>query len=320
MNVMEIAKNVIECEIEALQKVCDNLEPDFEKIVNDILECNGKVVITGMGKSGHVGKKIAATMSSLGIPSMFLHPAEAMHGDLGVLTREDVVIAISNSGESAEVISILPNMRMIGTKIIAITANKNSTLVRYSETAYILPKFSEACALNLAPTSSTTVTMALGDALAVTVSTYKNFTEKDFGLRHPAGTLGKRLVCRTIDLMKPISYQDNLKEGDLLKEAIIKISKTGLRLMTVINEIGQVIGIITDGQIQRAIEDNRDIYTENIDPLIEREVKYVSYDSMAVDALNIMEKCRLMALPVIKDGKAIGIIEKKLITDFGIIL
>ena len=196
MNIIEEAQNVFDVEIEALNKVRACLDDTFVNILDEIISCKGKVIITGMGKPGHIAKKLAATFSSLGTPSFFLHPAEALHGDLGMVTQDDIVIAISYSGESSEVTRIIPTLKVIGVKLIVITGNKNSTLASYGDIVQIFPNFEEACHMNLAPTSSTTATLVYGDALAVTASIKYGFNESNFGLYHPAGALGKKISTR----------------------------------------------------------------------------------------------------------------------------
>ncbi|ADY55896.1 KpsF/GutQ family protein [Syntrophobotulus glycolicus DSM 8271] len=318
MSKIEIAKRVFDAEISALQKIADNLDETFDRILDLILNCQGKIIIIGMGKSGHVGGKIAATMSSLGVPTIFVHPGEAMHGDLGMIQKQDVVIAISYSGESDEIIKILPNIRIIGAPIIGITNNGNSTLAHNSAIVQVFENLKEACQLGLAPTASTTVAMVYGDALAIAASETINFGKQDFALYHPAGSLGKKLTIRVSDLMKHLMESDTVNEGSLLKQAIIAFSRTGADVVAVVDKTKKLIGIITNGEIERAINMGSDIYKTTIFDMVNRFPVYINSEEMAVDALKIMMEKNIHSIPVVKEERIVGIISKQSILDIGI--
>ena len=232
------AKNIFDKEIEALCKTRDSLGEDFEMIVDLILHCKGKIVLTGMGKPGHIATKIAATLASLGTPSFFMHPGEALHGDLGMVEKKDIVILMSYSGESEEVIRLLPVLAEIGCITIAITGREISTLAQKCRYHYIFPEFEEACYMHLAPTSSTTALLVLGDALALVLSRAKNFTKEDFGLHHPAGALGKKLLVKVKDIMHGGEQNAVVLEGSSLRNAIVEMSQKGLSMVAIVDQEG----------------------------------------------------------------------------------
>ena len=236
MNTLQEGKKVFRIEIEALKKTMDMLDETFLEIVNLIVSCSGKVIITGMGKPGHIAAKIAATFASLGTSSFYLHPAEAMHGDLGMVSKEDVVIAISHSGESDEIIRILPGIKLIGAALVGITGNSNSTLARNADIVQVLPEFNEACHLGLAPTSSTTVALCYGDALAVVASEIYGFRDVDFGKFHPAGALGKKILIKIDDLMAKEERNAMVNVNTTLKDAIVELSKKGLGIVSIVDD------------------------------------------------------------------------------------
>ena len=320
IDILKSGINVFNTEIEAVEKTKNIIGDTFVKIVNKVYNCKGKVIITGMGKPGHIGTKVAATFSSLGISSFFLHPAEAQHGDLGMIQKDDLVIAMSYSGESSEIVKILPNIRKIGAFLIGITANSNSSLKKYSDICEVFPKFDEACHLGLAPTSSTTTYLVYCDAIGVVVSQMKNFKKNDFGLFHPAGSLGKKLIYTVTDLMDSRENNAVVMEHSTLKDAIFEMSEKGLGIITVINKRHEIVGILTDGCIKRAIENNVDIYNEKIDSYIVRDVIYINDDAMAVDALKIMEENNINSMPVLRGNIVVGVIRKIEIKKIGIYL
>ncbi len=318
-NIIDEAKNVFKEEIKVLKLVKESIDDKFVDIINEIKNAKGKVIVTGIGKSGHIAAKISATLSSLGTSSFFLHPAEAMHGDLGMVQKEDVVIAISYSGESEEVLNILPNLTMIGCKIIAISGNENSTLCQYSEIAYIFPKFNEACKLNLAPTSSTTAALVLGDALAIVLSKIYGFKEKDFALFHPAGTLGKKLTIRVKDIMRTNGKFPILLTGESMDNAIIEISKNPCGISVVTDNENYLIGVFSDGDLRRALKKNVDIYELKIDEFITKNPIVVNESEFAVSALYTMKDKKISAMPVLDaQAKVVGIIHIQDIINAGI--
>lgn len=313
------AKHVFDVEIEALESVKDNLGSVFSSIVDEILHCEGKVVMTGMGKPGHIARKLAATFASLGIPSFFLHPAEAMHGDLGMIDEKDVVIAISYSGESDEIVKILPNIKLLGAKIIGITGNVNSTLAKCSDLVEVFPKFHEACALGLAPTSSTTCALVYGDALAVVSSQINDFKDVDFGKRHPAGSLGKKLILRVEDIMAQGDALPVVSSGSHLAEAIQEISKKHLGAVLITDSNGTLQGIITDGDLRRAMARHVDIYSMSVQEAMTPKPKTIKLRSLAYDALLSIKKENVNCLVVVDNGMPVGLITWKDIINAGIV-
>lgn len=308
MNIIENAKNVFDTEIIALQKTKDSIDETFSEIIKLIRNCTGKVIITGMGKPGHVATKIAATFSSLGIPAFFLHPGEAMHGDLGMISSNDLVLVISYSGESNEIIAILHNIKIIGAKIVAITGNINSTLAKLSDIVQVLPKFKEACHLGLAPTSSTTVAMCYCDALAVVSSQLNGFTESDFAKFHPAGSLGKKLLLKVENLMVDYSHTAIVDKNIILGEAIIEMSKKNLTIVTAV-ENNKIAGIITDGDLRRLLERKVDLYSIRMKDVMTKKPYIIKKDEFAIQALNVMRNNNFSAMPVIDSkGNYNGII------------
>lgn len=321
MDILSEGKKVFLTEISALQKIQESLDDIFVSIVKKILNCTGKVVFSGMGKPGHIAQKLAATFSSLGIPSFYLHPAEAMHGDLGMVDEKDIVILISHSGESDEIIKILPGLKLLGTFLIGITGNKESTLARNCDIVQVFPAFDEACHLGLAPTSSTTAALCYGDALAVTASIMKGFDRDDFGKRHPAGALGKKLLLRVSDLMAKGEQVPCVMQGTSLIGAIEVISSKGLGCVAVTNENGELSGVFTDGDLRRVVKAHLDIYNVLIDRVMTKKPRYISADKLALDALLYMKDNQINSLPVIeKDGTVVGVITWQLIIRAGIAL
>ena len=313
-------KKVFDAEIRALELTRDSLGETCPGILDLITSCSGKVVITGMGKPGHIARKISATFASLGTPSFYLHPAEAMHGDLGMVSDDDIVIAISYSGESDEIINILPNIKLIGAKLIGITGNANSTLAKSSDIVQVFPKFEEACHLGLAPTSSTTAALCYGDALAVNASRIYGFTDEDFGKFHPAGSLGKKLLYHVNDVMIP-AEETTIFDGDIsLKETIVNMSKKRLGIVTMLS-CNKVTGVFTDGDLRRLLAKNADIYTLSLKEVMTANPVVVTEQTMAVDALKILKKKGLSAMPVTdENSNYCGIVTIHSIVRAGIVL
>lgn len=321
MDKLAEARKVFDIEIEALKKTRDALDESFIQILDMMTSCKGKVIITGMGKPGHIGTKIAATLASLGTPSFYLHPGEAMHGDLGMVTKDDIVIMISYSGESDEIVRIIPNIKMMGAKLVAITGNPESTLAKAADVSQIFPKFEEACYLGLAPTSSTTVTLCYGDALAVVASGVIGYTKSDYGKRHPAGSLGKKLILRVQNLMAKGKDAPIVTLGTSLMKTIEEMSKKGLGIVTVTNENGVLQGILTDGDLRRVLERRVDIYSEIIDNVMIRTPFTVQSDVLAVDALILIRSKSINSLPVIdEENKVVGAITWQNIVKAGIVI
>ncbi|GIP55873.1 KpsF/GutQ family sugar-phosphate isomerase [Paenibacillus vini] len=316
------AKNIIDIEIRALQKLRDEIDDGFSQVINTISNCHGKTVVTGVGKSGHIARKVAATMASLGTSSFFLHPGDALHGDLGMITNNDVVIIISNSGESEEVLRLLPNMKLIGAKIIAITNNRFSSLAKHSDIICKIPVVDEACILKMAPTSSTTVTLVLGDALAVILSEINNFGKNQYAIFHPAGALGRRLTTRVSDIMHSGSENSSIEIGSTLKDAIVEISKKGLGAVTIIDMDGKLKGILTDGDIRRCMDNDINIYSCPVEEVMTKTPITVLGGSLAIDALIIMQKGgkKASVLPVVDENNgSLGLITASDILKLGIV-
>ena len=251
--IKESAIETLEIEAEAVQKLKSRIDDEFEAAVQCILDCTARVVVTGMGKSGHIGRKIAATLASTGTPSFFMHPAEAFHGDLGMVTENDVVIAISNSGESSEIVNILPIIRRIGAKIIAMSGRRESQLGKNSDYFIDIGVEKEACPLGLAPTASTTATLAMGDAMAVALMSVRNFTSQDFALFHPGGALGRRLLLKVSNVMHTGEDNPIVRQDKTAKDALFIMTDKGLGAASVVDENGRFVGLITDGIIRRAL-------------------------------------------------------------------
>lgn len=320
INVIEEAKGVFDKEMVALKKTKDSLGSDFEKMVELVLNCEGKVILTGMGKPGHVATKIAASLASLGTPSFFMHPAEAMHGDLGMVDDKDVVILMSYSGESEEVTRLMPVLQEIGCVTLAITGKSKSTLAKECQYHFFFPEFEEACYMHLAPTSSTTSLLVLGDALAVVVSHIKNYTKEDFGLHHPAGALGKKLLVKVKDVMHDGDDNAVILEGSTLRNAIVEMSSKGLSMVTVIDSDQYLKGIITDGDLRRMLERGVDVYNECIDNVMTQNPKWIDQREMAVNALQTMNDKRITSMPVLdENGMVVGSILMQDIFKAGIV-
>jgi len=291
------------------------------KIEESLVLCKGKVILCGMGKSGHIARKISATLASLGTTSFFLHPAEAMHGDLGMVSENDTIILISNSGETEEIVHLIPSLKVIGAKIICITGRAESTLARECETVQILEIEKEACHLNLAPTSSTTAALVYGDALAIVTSEDIGFSASDFGVYHPAGTLGKRILIKVKDVMAQGSELPVVKSGCKITDAIVEMSRKGLGVVAIVDQKERLCGILTDGDLRRAIEKRADLYSDIIDSIMTRDPRYIYKDLLLVDALQKLKESRLNNYPVIdKERNVIGMLTWQMIIREGIVL
>ncbi|RLJ70060.1 arabinose-5-phosphate isomerase [Hydrogenivirga caldilitoris] len=307
-DVLSRAKRVIKEEIEGLERLKTGLDENFVRAVELILNCKGKVIVTGIGKSGHVARKIASTLASTGTPAHFLHPSEALHGDLGVIDKGDVVIAISNSGESAEVVQLLPYIKMLGNPLIAITNRRDSTLAKYSDVHLYLNVDKEACPLQLAPTTSSTATLVLGDALAMTLLELKGFTERDFALRHPGGTLGRKLRL-VRDLYHTGEELPVVREDTPMKEVVLEITSKGFGATAVVDSSGRLTGIITDGDLRRFVKRGGDLNSSLARDVMTPNPKTTRAEEMALEALRRMEEHKITVLIVVNgEGKPEGII------------
>ena len=310
-SIIERASGIIDSEIEALQKLKEGIGEGFVQTIDLILKIHGKVIVTGVGKSGLIGRKMAATLSSLGTPAFFLHPDDAMHGDLGMLTNNDAVIAISNSGESEELLHIIPNIKIINAPIIAITNDISSHLATMSDIICPIPKVVEAGILGLAPTSSTTTTIALGDAIAVVLSEIRMFDADNFAVFHPAGILGKRLTTRVGDIMHCGTEIPVISKGSILKDALFIISAKGFGSVMVTDQANKLLGLVTDGDIRRAMEKTIDINETSVEEIMTKAPVTIHKDILAAEVMVLMQEGgkRLSSLPVIDDdGTVIGIV------------
>lgn len=295
------AKRVIRVESEALQALADRIDSEFEKAVRLILSSRGRVVVTGMGKSGLVGLKIASTMASTGTPAFFLHPAEGIHGDLGMIMKGDVVIAISYSGEVEEVVRILPAIKRLGASLIAMTGNRSSTLAKAGDVLLDISVKEEACPLGLAPTASTTATLAMGDAIAVALLVERGFTAEDFALFHPGGSLGKKLLLSVADMMHSGDAVPLVSEQTLMREALFEITSKKLGMTGVVDSTGALSGVITDGDLRRALEKGIDIMNQPAVALMSKKPKRIRRGELAARALQQMEQFSITSLFVFAD-------------------
>ncbi|MFC4851251.1 KpsF/GutQ family sugar-phosphate isomerase [Vogesella sp. GCM10023246] len=304
---LALAREVLHTEADAIIALSDRLGDDFLAAVELVLQCQGRVVVTGIGKSGHIGNKIAATLASTGTPSFFMHPAEAAHGDLGMITERDIMLALSNSGESAEVIALLPAVKRKGIPIISLTGRPQSTLARESSVHLDAAVDKEACTLGLAPTTSTTAALALGDALAVTLLDARNFKPEDFALSHPGGSLGRRLLVHISDLMHSGEALPRIVSGSSLKEALLEMTRKGLGMTAVVDGDGNLLGIFTDGDLRRTLDRTLDLAGLRIDDVMTPKPRTIAANLLAVEAVKEMEQRKINGLLVVdQQGRLAG--------------
>lgn len=304
---LALAREVLHTEADAIIALSDRLGDDFLAAVELVLQCQGRVVVTGIGKSGHIGNKIAATLASTGTPSFFMHPAEAAHGDLGMITERDIMLALSNSGESAEVIALLPAVKRKGIPIISLTGRPQSTLARESSVHLDAAVDKEACTLGLAPTTSTTAALALGDALAVTLLDARNFKPEDFALSHPGGSLGRRLLVHISDLMHSGEALPRVVSGSSLKEALLEMTRKGLGMTAVVDGDDNLLGIFTDGDLRRTLDRTLDLAGLRIDDVMTPKPRTIAANLLAVEAVKEMEQRKINGLLVVdQQGRLAG--------------
>jgi len=305
MDFKQIAKDVLLIEANELQLAANNINDEMEKAVKLISSCKGKLIITGVGKSGLVGSKMAATFASTGTSSFFLHPTEAMHGDLGMIGKDDIVLGISYSGESEELIQILPHLKRFNIPLIAMAKDKNSTLGSYADIFLDINITKEACPLDTAPTSSTTLTMALGDALAVCLMKYNNFTKNDFASFHPGGSLGKKLFIKASDLAQTNNLP-TIKAGTSLKEAVVIMSEGRLGNAIICDSSNQVVGLLSDGDLRRYMMNDNFSLDTNVEDIATKNPKYITNkDILASDALEIIENNKIQLLLILNEDKTL---------------
>lgn len=312
MDILEQASQVLREEAKGIESLIKTLDHRFVEAINLILSSKGRVICTGMGKSGHIACKVAATLASTGTPSFFLHPAEGVHGDLGMVTSEDIILAFSNSGETGEILNLLPSLRRIGAKLIAVVGNPISTLAKNADVLLLVEVEKEACPLGLAPTTSTTVSLALGDALAVVLLTRRDFTPENFAVFHPGGSLGRKLLLTVENIMhygenNPIVYADSS-----VQDALFVMTEKGLGATNVVNGDGTLVGLVTDGDIRRGLDSGSNFLNWPVEEMMTKMPRTITKDKLAAEALHMMEKNQprpITVLPVVdKDGKSIGMI------------
>ena len=302
------AQDVLRMEAEAILELVPRVDANFAAAISLILECSGRTVITGMGKSGIIGRKMAATFASTGTPSFYLHPAEGIHGDLGMVTDDDVVIALSNSGETGEILNILPSLRRIGAKIIAMVGNANSTLAKNADVVLDVGVEKEACPLGLAPTSSTTAALAYGDAIALALLQKRNFTASQFAVFHPGGSLGRKLLLTVGNIMHKGNENPLVTADTTVQEALFVITDKGLGAVSVVDEEGKMLGVLTDGDIRRGLSKGVDFLQRSVADLMTKAPKYITADKLAAQALHLMESNQpkpITVLPVLDENKVV---------------
>jgi len=300
-DLIQSAQRTIGLEIKAVEGLLEHINADFVRACEMILGSDGRVVVMGMGKSGHVGRKIAATLASTGTPAFFVHPAEASHGDMGMITPNDIVLALSNSGTTAEILTLLPLIKRLGIRLISLTGNPQSTLARAAEANLDARVEHEACPLNLAPTSSTTAALVMGDALAVALLEARGFTAEDFAFSHPGGALGRRLLLKVEQLMHTGAALPTVARGTPLREALMEMTRKGLGMTVVVEEDGRLAGVFTDGDLRRTLDRNLDVHATPIEQIMTVHGKTVTADMLAAQALKIMEDHKIGALVVVDD-------------------
>lgn len=295
------ALRVLHIEQQAIANLVTHIDDNFAIACERILACEGKVVVCGMGKSGHIGNKIAATLASTGTPSFFMHPGEASHGDLGMLSKQDILLAISNSGETNELLALLPVIKRLGIPLIAMSGNPESSLARYADVHLCIKVEQEACSLGLAPTSSTTATVVMGDALAVALLDARGFSEDDFALSHPGGSLGKKLLLRLEELMHKGERLPCVTAEKTIIDALMEISSKGLGMTAIVDQQGKLAGIFTDGDLRRVLDARVDVYQTPIGEVMTRKCKTAHPDMLAAEALNLMETFKISGLIVVDE-------------------
>jgi len=303
---LELAKKVLRIEAQAVTGLIERLDGAFSKAVGIILGCHGRIIVSGVGKSGHIARKIAATLASTGTPAYFVHAAEAAHGDLGMITRDDVLIALSNSGESEELLTIVPLVKRQGGKLVAITGNPASALAREADAHLDAGVAEEACPLNLAPTASTTAALAMGDALAVALLDARGFGAEDFARSHPGGTLGRRLLTHVRDIMRRIDAVPRVGENATVAEAVLAISRGGMGMTAIVTDQSAVVGIFTDGDLRRALEKIVDLRGTPVAQVMSRNPRTIGPDRLAAESAQMMEEHKISQILVVENGVLVG--------------
>ena len=302
-NLLALAGRVLDIESRAVSQLKARLDESFADACKLCLETEGRVVVTGMGKSGHIGGKIAATLASTGTPSFFMHPAEASHGDLGMITTHDLMLAVSYSGETDEVVTILPLVKRMGAKLLSMTGKPGSTLAKAADVHLNVSVSEEACPLNLAPTASTTATLAMGDALAVALLENRGFTADDFALSHPSGSLGKRLLLRVSDVMHREDEIPSVNENVSVSAGLMEMTRKGLGITGVVDDAGRLVGIFTDGDLRRALDQEINVHNTIMESVVHRDCIVTGPDIMAAEAVHVMEENKITALLVVDENR-----------------
>jgi arabinose-5-phosphate isomerase len=302
------ARAVINIEIEAIKELLVRIDDNFVSACEVLLNCQGKVILFGIGKSGHIGNKIAATLASTGTPSFFIHPTEASHGDMGRVTSKDVIVAISNSGETNELLNLLPIIKRLMIPLIAMTGDPLSTLARNATINLDIGVSKEACPLGLAPTSSTTAALVMGDAIAIALLEARGFTAEDFALFHPSGNLGKRLLLKTQHLMRTGNQLPTVYEDASIQEALVEMTQKNLGMTSIVNQAKELVGIYTDGDLRRSLNKNIDLYNTPIKFEMTRSCKTITPDLLAIEALRMMEFYKITSLLVVEQSDLLGVV------------
>jgi len=305
---IQSAQRTIDMEQQAVGLLKERINDAFNRACELILQCKGRAIVSGMGKSGHIGKKIAATLASTGTPAFFIHPGEASHGDLGMVTRDDVFIAISSSGSSPELVTLLPMIKRLGLPLIAMTGNPKSPLAEAADLILDIHVATEACPLDLAPTSSTTVTLVMGDALAVALLEARGFTAEDFAFSHPGGALGKKLLLHVTDIMHGGEALPCIQINTPLLDALAEISRKGFGITTVVDSQGLLAGVFTDGDLRRCLDNNIDVKSMSVGEVMSVNPRTVAPSALAAEAFNLMETHKITALVVADNGRPVGIL------------
>lgn len=307
--ILSLARHVIETEANMINQLAQKIDQNFVKAYQYLYRCEGHIIVTGIGKSGHIGKKIAATLASTGSPAFFIHPSEAKHGDIGMMTTRDIMLMISYSGESNELLDLLPAVKRFNVPLIAMTGKPHSTLAQRATVHLDISIEKEACPLGLAPTSSTTAALVMGDALAMVLLSERGFTKEDFALSHPGGMLGRRLLLRVDEMMHRNEAMPIVQQTDCLKQALVEISHKKLGMTTVVNEQGKLVGIFTDGDVRRTLNNHIDIHTTPMQQIMSHSPKTIVQHILAADALTLMETHHITSLVVINEENCpIGIV------------
>jgi len=296
-------KEVLRIEANAIRDLVKRIDRNFNKAIDILLECQGKVIVTGMGKAGIIAQKISATLSSLATPSIFLHPADAIHGDLGRVVKDDVIIALSNSGQTEEILKLLTTIKKIGAKLISLVGNTRSELAKNSDVILNISVKKEACPFGLAPTASTAAMLAMGDALAITLAERKGIKKEDFALYHPGGSLGKRLILKVEDIMRTGRQNPIVKEDTLIKDVLLVITGSRAGAASVVNSKGRLTGIFTDGDLRRHLETDSNLVSKKVKEVMTKNPTVISKDKLAQEALNILRQKKIDEVPVIDENR-----------------